>query len=162
MSDDSDPPRKYYDFKPREFERENPSPRSEPSPPEVRCPPASPADPSRPIDVHELHRQAAVPGPVLSRKRPGGGPNDVQTILRENLARENAAGLNKLPYRPPRKSRRRRDYWMLMIATWVVFGYLAVTALASSNAILFVYSVAAIGLISAATTWVMWFVMDDY
>lgn len=159
MPDDpSDPPRKFYDFKDRDFERANP-----PRPPASGAnAPGPELDPTKPIDVHELHRQAAVPGPVL---KAGGLPrreNEIHAVLRENLARESAAGLNHLSPKPQRKRRRLRDYIILMVLNNSVFGALAIMGLQARNAVLFIYATAALGMIDAVATWIIWFVMDPY
>lgn len=159
MADDPEPPRQYYGFKEREFERAN-APRPAPSPTSGQ--PVREIDPNAPIDVRELHRQASVPGPVLSPEAKPVGENEVHAILRENAAVEQAAGLNNLAPLPPRRSHRKRDYALLMIAGNGFFAILATFGLRTSNVILFVSSIAAIGLISAAVTWVIWFLMDDY
>ncbi|PTX95576.1 hypothetical protein [Opitutus sp. ER46] len=166
MPDDADPPRKYYDFKPTEFSRENPP--AEPSgatatphPPAGAPAPGGALDPSRPVDVRELFRQAETPGPILNAGR-ASAPNEVHGILADSVAREQAAGLHTVPEKPRRPSRRKRDYWVLMIGGNALFSFLAWHGLRSGNVVLFVSSMAAIGLISASLTWVMWFVMDDY
>lgn len=160
MPDDpSDPPRKFYDFKDREFERANPPrpPSSDSAASQERT-----IDPKKPVDVRELHRIAATPGPVLNPRGKPKRENEIHGILRENLARENAAGLNHLSPKSPKKSRRRRDYILLMALNLLVFGGLSVVAVQARNVILFIYSIAALGMIAAASTWVIWFVMDDY
>lgn len=165
MPDEVDPPRKFYGLKPKEFERVNPNrpgdaaPVFHPATPAAGTPTPSP---DQPIDIHALHQQAAVPGPILNAGSKTPDLNDVHAVLRENLARENAAGLNKLSDLPPRKSRRARDYWLLMIVCNLTLGLLAANGLRTGNAVLFVYCMAGIGLLSAALTWVMWFVMDNY
>jgi predicted phage tail protein len=87
-------------------------------------------------------------------------PVDVHQVLRDNLARENAAGMNAVKPVPPRRSRRKRDYWLVLI-----FGNLAIAAtvhLAGGNVVTVVYGFSGIILLSSGLTWVMWFVMDDY
>jgi hypothetical protein len=160
--DPSDPPRKVYDLKPKEFDRVNPvRPESQPLA-QNSTPAAREIDPAKPIDVRELHRQATTPGPVLSPGTRRNDPNAVHAILRDNLARENAAGLNEVPLRPKRKSRRKRDYFLVLMVSDGFLGAFAVNCLHNRNAIGFVYAIAGIGLITASLTWVMWFVMDDY
>ena len=171
MADDADPPRKVYGFKPKEFERVNePATTSDVhQPAEIIGPNAKPprADPGR-IDVRELFQQAAAatPGPVLDPQRaaPAGatrnGENDVQAMLRENRARAEAAGLHQVAPPPPRRSRRKRDYWLLVLTCNGFFAFWAFGPW--SNPVTFVYSLAGMGLTTAALTWVMWFVMDDY
>src|SRR5688500_9204977 len=100
MSDEPDPPRKFYQLKPKEFEQVNPPVTG------------APAD-SAPTGV-QGHLQAANtrPGSAPAPAKPSGALNDVQAILRDNLARANAAGLNDLAPKPKRRSRRNRDYWL--------------------------------------------------
>jgi hypothetical protein len=164
--DPSDPPRKFYGLKPKEFERVNPPVAGQPPPSSPPSPPASPPksrelDPSKPIEVRELFQQASTPGPVLS-KGPRNDLNDVHVVLKDNLARANEAGLNEVPLRPKRPSRRKRDYMLLMIGTNAGLAFLAIGFFRSHNVIGFVSAMAAIGMLSASITWVMWFVMDDY
>jgi hypothetical protein len=168
--DPSDPPRKFYDLKPKEFERVNApvagrsassAPATPPSSPPVSPPTPRPLDSSKPIDVRELFREASTPGPVLS-KGPRNDLNEVHAVLRDNLARANEAGLNEVPLRPKRPSWRKRDYILLMIGANAVLAFLAIGFFRSGNVIGFVSAMAGIGMLSASITWVMWFVMDDY
>jgi hypothetical protein len=170
MSDPSDPPRKFYDLKPRDFERVN-APR--PPPPEATTASSVPSDAppanAGPIDVKELFRQAQMGGPVLSSEAKRiVNPNDVHAILQDNLARANAAGLNDVSLRPKRPSKRKRDYWIMMIAVSVVFGPIAVVTgfqVAAGNhggAMMFVCSLAALILIQITLWWIMWHIVDDY
>ncbi len=160
MSDEPAPPRKTYGLKPREFETVNqPRPNAAPVPPPVRDPGVVPAS-DGPIDVRELTRQALTTGPLLSATPPPNRPNDVHAMLQHNLAKADAAGLNEVMPLVRRRSRRRRDYWAL------IFG---VNGLTSSS--LFVVGVnpvsvfavlAAITFFSAAITWIMWVLLEDY
>ena len=149
MSDESDPPRKFFQLKPKEFDRVN-APVS-----------AAPAD-SSPTDVSG-HIQAANAGTVVppkARPRPPAPVNDIQAILRDNLSRADAAGLNELTPKPKRRSRRTRDFWLLLVPLNAFCAFAAFGPWA--NAVSFVYGLAGIILISVGLTWVMWFVMDDY
>ena len=59
-----------------------------------------------------------------------------------------------------RPSRRKRDYWTLMIG---VNGALILTALLIGlNVMTAVYAFSGVILISIGLTWIMWFIMDDY
>jgi len=129
VPNESDPPRKHYGFKPKEFERVN-APR-----PERGAEPATPA-------------------PLA---------NDVFALQRDLRAREIAAGMDTLkpPARPVR-SRRKRDYWLLMLATNGVLGPLALWGYRTQNAALFVSCVAGLALVNVALAWVMWVLMRDY
>ena len=149
MPDEPEPPRKFYEFKPNEFETVNP--------------PTHVAQPTPPINVAGLIRQAnsAKPGGV-ARASPASQANDVHGILNENLARANAAGLNELAPKPKRPSGRKRDYLFLMISGNVMCALLAFLSGGVGNPMIFVGAIGGMGLLTAALTWVMWFVMDDY
>lgn len=119
MSDASDPPRKHYQLKPREFDVVNEQLKA-PSVPAAETPPAAfdsgVAAASGTFDVRELARLGAQTGSLLSGNAPANRENDVHAMLRDNLAKANAAGLNDLAPLPRRRSRRRRDYIALLIA----------------------------------------------
>jgi hypothetical protein len=91
---------------------------------------------------------------------PTPAPTDVYQVLQDNLARENAAGLNVVKPVPKRPSRRKRDFWLLL-----VLGNLTIAAtvhFAGGNVMSNLFSLAGIILLSVSLTWVMWFAMDDY
>lgn len=159
MPNESDPPRKFYGLKPRDFEVVNALPRH----PHESPPAAENVSGPRPdaIDVNDLIRSANSTGSGLARKAGPVAENDVHAILRENLARADAAGLNELAPKPRRKSRRKRDYWLLMAGAWAGFGTMIVAA-GPRNPIGFVYALAGLVVSTLGLTWIMWFVMDDY
>ncbi len=107
-----------------------------------------------PIDLRELVRQGAASGPVLKGNAPANRPNEVHAILRDNLAQANAAGLNDVKPPAPRKSRRKRDYFVSLLV--------GNAALSVGTAIMPVFGVAGLIIFNCGLTWVMWFVMDDY
>ena len=150
MPDDSDPPRKFYDLKPKEFERVNAPPRS--VAPVTEGSAQSPAATDK-IDVRDLIRRGMEGVPLLSANGTANRANEVHTIQRDNLARANEAGLNRVT---PRKkpSRRRRDYIVTMIVgnTFFIGGLFVVPIFAAVGIIMF----------NICITWIMWFVMDDY
>jgi hypothetical protein len=155
MPDDPDPPRKFYGFKPTQFEQVNPV--RPPAPGEE--PPTSPSptpDAVRdtPIDIRELVRQGAQSGPVLKGNAPANRANEVHEILRDNLARADAAGLNDVKPVAPRKSRRKRDYFLSLLAgnAFFIWGLTLNPVFAGAGLVLF----------NVGLTWVMWVVMDDY
>jgi hypothetical protein len=160
MADDPDPPRRFYEFKPREFERANES-RPEPQPSVPSIPVPAP-NPSAKIDIQEVIRQAGTPGPVLRTTPRVAVANEVHDILRDNTARDNAAGLNTLRPKPRRQSRRRRDYFLVMIGANVPMSLVVIYAWHARNPILFVYTIAGMGLFTVGISWVMWFIMEDY
>lgn len=161
MADDADPPRKFYELKPRDFERVNP-PRSESDTGASASDPGPARPPDLPTDVRELHRLAATPGPVLSTAESRERENDVHELLRANHAREAELGLHKVSFANVRKSRRFRDWLIAIVCLNVFFGVLAVYGYRSGNTALFVFSIAGIGTVTAGMTWVMWFVMDKW
>jgi hypothetical protein len=160
MPDESDPPRKTYAFKPREFETANePRPNAPPPITPARDPGIIPAT-DAPIDVRELARQASITGPVLSSGGPVNRANEVHAMLQHNHARADAAGLNELAPKPKRLSRRKRDYWLLMTLGNLALAVFAITQRA--NPFFLVCGVAGMGFLSIAISWIMWHVMDDY
>src|SRR5262245_17975095 len=120
MAEEPDPPRKFYQLKPREFELLN-------DPPSAFVPLGHKPDPdhhTRKIDVREIYEQARTPGPVLAKVHKPLA-NDVHVILHDNHARANAAGLNELTPKPRRRSRRNRDYFLLLIPLDAFFAFMA-------------------------------------
>lgn len=153
MPDDPDPPRKFYGFKDREFERANPPPPPLP----ISGPPPADSGPVEPdsgrIDVRTLAREASAGLRPLGQHRPRNRPNEVHAILRENLDRANEAGLNAV--NPgPRRSRRKRDYLVTMI--------LANALLVAGTFIMPVFGIAGLIVFNLGYTWIVWVVMDDY
>lgn len=123
MADDSDPPRKHYGLKPREFERVN-----------ERADETLPGEESPAVDVHAL--------------------------LRANHERRRAAGLEEAPPPAPRRSRRKRDYWLVLIPLDLFFAGVLIAPNAGSS--LKLYALAGLVMFTLGFTWVMWFVVDDY
>lgn len=166
MADESDPPRKFYNLKPKEFERVNdviPAPVDRAIPDAANTTPPIPLPPPGTIDVHTLARQAQAPGnaPLLRSNRDATGPaNDVHGMLRENLARANAAGANEMGPAPKRKNRRTRDYFIVLIPVNAFFAYFAFGPMA--NPVTFVYGVAGMAFFTVALTWVMFGIMNKY
>jgi hypothetical protein len=176
MPDQPDPPRKFYNLKPKEaIDRVNDAPAGNApteNPPAGNLPPTSPpTEPApapglvdwnnKPIDVRELARQAALRGPVLDgTNAPANRENEVHGVLRDNLERANAAGLNDVEPPPPRRSRRTRDYWTLFIPVNGFFAFWAFGPYA--NPMTFVFGLAGMIMFTLGLTWVMFFIMDDY
>lgn len=138
MADEQDPPRKFYQLKPKEFDRVNPTapgapaqpahaPHSAPSASSAHLAPASPASPGSPappsprdrdpagrIDLHDIIRQGAA-GVPIGRAPPQTSPahNDIQATLREDYERAKAAGLFHVePGDESDRRRRIRNYWL--------------------------------------------------
>lgn len=85
---------------------------------------------------------------------------DVASILRDNLARANAAGLNELALKPPRRSRRKRDYWLLLLAGNIFFG--GALAYFGLHSVPGGFAFAGIIFFTTSLTWVMWLIVEDY
>lgn len=187
MSDDAEPPRKFFQLKPREFEAVNDVPAAAPPPNEPIPLPKDPG-PMAPtagrIDLQDIIRDAAMPGSVLTSTR-ATAENDVHKMLRLNHAHAEARGLNALKIQLKRRSKRRRDYFVLLAAgnLFIVtvysaelllgfqvmclaaqmpqeFGHLIVYALHQPTA--FAMAGAGMAFFSAALTWLMFGVMNEY
>ncbi len=162
MSDESDPPRKFFQLKPTEFEVVNERLKTaSPSEPPPGAVSSQPSGPSGPIDVRELVRIGAKGTTLHPAQPPHVRDNDVHTILRENLAHANAAGLNDLAPKPKRVSHRKRQYWGLMLCGNAVL--LTITLMAGpTNPVQFVYGIAGLVIFNLGLWWVMWHIMEDY
>jgi hypothetical protein len=86
--------------------------------------------------------------------------HDVYAIRRQLRERERAAGRDDLSPRPARRSRRKRDYWLLMLAGNAGFGSIAL--IGRGSPVVFVSGMAGVLILSIGLTWVMWFIMEDY
>jgi hypothetical protein len=155
MKDEPDPPRKYYTFKESEYVRVN-QPLSSPTDGSI--------DPNdQPIDVNDLYR-AANAGPV---KRPVPPPeNEVHAMLRDNLAKADAAGLNALRVILRRKSKRRRDFLIMFFGgngfLLPLVSLLLSFKLNAGLLIMIVSLCAGTIIYNIGLFWIMWVVMDDY
>jgi hypothetical protein len=144
--DQPDPPRKFYEFKDREFKRDN-----------------APAGAAPPLPTaKELAMMAGPVTPASARAKAApkrGDPNDVLTVLNQNRAAEKKLGKDQIEIREV-KSRRKRDFWLLIVG-----GNLAIIGwvfLLGPNVITLVYGLAALVIFNLGLTWVMWQVMDRY
>jgi hypothetical protein len=140
-----EPPRKNYGFKDRAFQRDNPLSSDAPPLPTAQ----------------ELAKMAGGPAPTPSRKAgaKAGDPNDVFNILLHNRAFEQKHGLDKVEVRRTR-SRRKRDYWLLLIPSNLLLGIL--TWQDRGNPFILVGGISGMIVVSLSVTWIMWFVMEDY
>ena len=162
MPDAPDPPRKFYGFKPREFERAN-APRAEAPPPTSPAPdPGIPTATGAKIDVHELIRTGAGPRGPLGANQVVNRENEVHAMLRANLAKDQAAGHYDLgPLDDSKRRRRIRNYWVAIVAFDTTFGLFAFW-LGHEMAIPFACSVAAIALFTSYLTWQTFFLRTHY
>lgn len=157
MRDEADPPRKHYQLRPTTFERVNPLP---PPAPDIAVSRAPTAPVDGPIDVTTLARQAMSGGPLLNPPTTPTGLNEVQEMLRDNVTRANAAGINDVVAPAPRRSRRKRDYWLLIITLNAFFATVAFGPY--RNPMTLTYGIAGMIVVTLGLTWVMWFIMEDY
>jgi hypothetical protein len=150
MADDSDPLRQNYGFKPREIDALNA--------------PTHQAQPLPPVRVQDLINHAvAPPRPgAVAKPSPLAQDNEVHAMLRANVARDNAHGLNELVPLEKRPSRRRRDFWFLVISGNLLLGLIAIASGGIRNPMVFASSAAGMGMITACLYWVMFHIMDDY
>jgi hypothetical protein len=162
MQDEPDPPRKIYGFKPREFDRANPTAAPAPA---AEAPSASPATspaPSEKIDIHQLIRTGADLSGKLGSNAVANRDNEVHSMLRANLARDVAAGHYDLGTLDDSKRRRRiRNYWIAIVAFDTPFALFAFW-IGHSAAIPFVCSIAAIALFTSYLTWQTFFLRTHY
>jgi hypothetical protein len=144
MPDESDPPRKNYGFKEREFKRDER--------------PASGSQP--PISVQDLAKQA---GPV-TRAGPVGGaaragdPNDVYAVLDKNRTAEKAAGADDIEIQKKKTARRTKDYWLMLLGGNAVL----VVGSVYMGGVAIVFGLAGVIIYSLGLTWVVWQIMDKY
>lgn len=167
MPDEPDPPRKFYGFKPTTFEVANPG--TVPSPTasnSVPDPGIVRVDNQR-IDVRELNRLAATGLPLPHTLPVPIQENYVHTILRENLAVANAAGLNDVqidPHHRTPRQRRVRLFWIAIIAVDTPLGAYAWWAshpMSQTSAIPFTLAIASIGYITGRIIWHTFFLNTD-
>jgi hypothetical protein len=151
MQDELDPPRKFYGFKPKEFERVN-EPAKEQAPLPTGPDPGVPSVPDEQIDVKELIRIGAL-GPDARAAKPVASSNEVHAMLQGNLTKERAAGLFHVEAKPDLKRRRRiMVFWIGLAVVDVPLGVFAATV-GHEAAIPFVCSIAGIGMF---TSWIIW------
>jgi hypothetical protein len=140
-----DPPRKNYGFKDREFKRDN-----------AVTPGAVPMPTAKELAIMA---GPAVPTPKGPTGPKAGDPNDVFTTLQENRAVETKAGGDLIEIREV-KSRRKRDYWLLILSSEALLG--VITVQGRGNPMVFVCGLAAMVVVGVSITWIMWQVMDRY
>jgi len=89
---------------------------------------------------------------------PSDAAPDAFEILRINREREIAAGRdNFVPTPAPRRSRRVREYWTVLLG-----GNLAVGIAYWINPSNYVFCIASAVILTVGLTWVMFFIMEDY
>ena len=162
MPDETEPPRKFYDFKPRDFERANAAPpAAADSPVPTPDPGITPSDAGR-IDVHDLIRAGVRPGRQLGPNQVTNRANEVHDMLRDNLRRDEAAGLFEVRNLDDSKRRRRiRNYWIFLSIVDIPLGLFAFW-IGHGNAIPFVCAIAGIAMFTSWLTWETFFLRTHY
>jgi hypothetical protein len=141
-----EPPRREFRFKPTEFE--------------VANRPADDTPGNAPIDVTQLYRQATKPPVAPGTAAPRPAENEVHAMLRANLAKEEAKGLNTVLPQVRRLSRRKRDFWLILTGGNVLV--VGIVLLLGINAMTLAFGFVAMAVLSIILTWIMWFVFDNY
>ena len=117
-----------------------------------------PEDPPRKIYTtkpREFERVNAPPGSTAGKT----AAHDIHAILQQNRAQEKKAGLNEVELRPVR-SRRKREYWQLLLLGSAVFGLAGWAG--RNNVFVLVSAGSGLVIFGIGLTWVMWIVMNDY
>jgi hypothetical protein len=149
VPDETDPPRKHYGFKERSFKRDNvagegPAPTTG--------------------DLAKLATARTTPRPGAATGAQAGAnstdPNDVHAVLRENRANERAHGINEVEIRKV-SSRRKREYWFVLITAELGFGTLVYLGW-NQNPFFFVYGICGMVIVGLGVTWIMWHIMEKY
>ena len=147
MPDESDPPRKNYGFKDREFKRDNRRSTSVPPMPTA-------------ADLAKLAGGPVVSGAPKNTPK-AGDPNDVHAILAQNRAAEQKFGGDEIEVKKV-SSRRQRDYWLVFLTSEIVCGGVVVLGVKQANPFFLVFGLAGMVLVGLAVTWIMWQLMDRY
>jgi hypothetical protein len=159
MQDEPDPPRKFYGFKPKEFERVNESTKGQASLP-TGPDPGIPSVGDEPIDLKELIRIGAQ-GPAADAEKPVAPSNEVHAILKDNLAKAQAAGLFHVEAKPDLRRRRRLMlFWIGLSLVDIPLGLFA-ASIGHRAAIPFVCSIAAIAMFTSWMIWETFFLRTD-
>ena len=163
MQDAPDPPRKFYGFKPRVFDRANAARPSVPADAAISAPdPGIAATDTGKIDVNDLIRAGAGAGRQLGSNAVVNRANEVHGMLRENLKRDIADGHYDLGVLDDSKRRRRiRNYWIGMAALNIPLGSFAYW-MGPGAAIPFVCALAGMAMLSAKMTWETFFLRTHY
>ncbi|HWA24608.1 MAG TPA: hypothetical protein VG734_02960 [Lacunisphaera sp.] len=146
VPDAPDPPRKQFGFKERDFKRDNVAAGAEPPPPTAK-------------ELAMLAGPVAKHGKALEGAQKADDPNDVYAALQKNRAVEKQHGLDAVEIKKI-KSRRKRDYWLLIIV-----GNLAIAGavgLAGFNIISAIFGLAGAIMFNLSVTWIMWQIMSKY
>jgi hypothetical protein len=118
----------------------------------------APEDPPRKMYApkpRDFERMNAPPGSTAGKST----GHDVYAILQQNRALEKKAGLKEVEIKPV-SSRRKREYWQLLLLGNGVFALIAWAG--RNNAFVLVSAESGAVIFSLGLTWIMWFVMNNY
>lgn len=174
MADAPEPPRKFYQLKPKEFERVN-APVSIPAEVATETNPASdstsapnsPPPPAGRIDVRDLARTATEGTRLLSGNAPANRENDVHAVLHEKFEREKTAGLFHVEPSDDKAYRRRVcNYWTALVLVNTPLAVIAwsvnpTKGMGPASAVVFVCAIAGIAMFTASWTWHNWFLRTE-
>jgi hypothetical protein len=107
-----------------------------------------------------LHAANAGQGRLLNPPGAVRKPNDVQVLMRQHAAKMRRADLDESTPRPRRVSRRKRDYWIVLIPLNAFFAFFAFGPF--RNPMTFAFGLGGMIIVTVGLTWVMFFIMDDY
>lgn len=148
MRDEPEPPPRNFQLKPRDFDA-------------INAPGSQRPGSGAPTDVRGHLRAANTgQGRTLGKAAGAKAPNDVQNLMRQHAAKMRRADLDELTPRERRASRRKRDYWIVLIPTNAFFAFFAFGPF--RNPMTFAFGVGGMIITTVGLTWVMWFIMDDY
>ncbi|MCE2863077.1 MAG: hypothetical protein LW690_11535 [Opitutaceae bacterium] len=162
MPEETESPKRKFRFKPTAFETVNE--RWEGRPPDASPDPGpEPAHAQAgSIDVHDLLREAARGVPVTGVHRGSGSDNEVRSVLREEQARQEEAGLFETGTLDDSVRRRRlRRYVIVLVVTGVAAGTIALLT-GPRDPLPFTLAVAGFGAFSAWLTWRTFFLRTHY
>jgi hypothetical protein len=126
----------------------------------VANPPSSTPSPHGPTDVREHFRHAEAIRRAVAENPLPARENEVHDILRDNLARADAAGLNEVKPVEKRPNRRLRDYLVLVLAFNVPVVALGIHF--RHEPVAWVCLLAGGVLFNIRVAWIIWVVNDRY
>ena len=157
MPDESDPPRKHYGFKEREFKRDNPLSSEVPPMPTAKelamlATQGGPAKGSKKLPAPKAAPPATDPAKAHD-------PNDVHAALHLNRATEKKFGRDEIEIKEI-KSRRAREFWLVLVGgNLAIIGAVVMTNI---NVVSVMFGFGGVIIFSIGLSWIMWQVMDRY
>src|SRR4051812_45454977 len=127
MADETDPPRKHYGFKEREFKRDNHRVSSATPMPTAKdlakLADASPSSVGKAFSPDRaatgVNQRSGHGAPLTPNQSRQEDPNDVRSVLLRNREVEKKFGGDEIGIKKV-SSRRKRDYWLVFLAAEIV------------------------------------------